>query len=232
MRRLATYLYDVEMHPWVDGGKLLDVGCGSGRYLQLMRALGWEITGVEYSEHAVRVAREAVGPEVHRGDVRDVAFSPDSFDAITLNHVLEHLADPGDALAELRRIASPGARLAIVVPNKQGLGARWFGRDWVGWDPRHFTYFSPDGLRIALERAGWCVEQVTTSSRGAHLFLAASAIVREGNDVQFAIDRAREDSLPGLERRKVRGLVMAERVARLLRRPVGEELFAVALRRD
>lgn len=227
VRRLATYLYDVELHPWVAGGRLLDVGCGAGRYLQLMRALGWNVIGVDTSSEAIRVARDVVGLEAHVGDVRDLGLLEASFDAVTLAHTLEHVPEPVDALRELRRVTRRGGRLAIVVPNVRSLGARCFGVDWIGWDhPRHLTNFTAEGLGAVLERAGWRPESICSTSRAAHLFMRASTAVRAGAEVQQAI---RTNERPPLSARtSIVALTQAERLLCAARRPVGEELLAVA----
>jgi SAM-dependent methyltransferase len=227
VRRLATYLYDVELHPWVAGGRLLEVGCGAGRYLQLMRALGWSVVGVDTSPEAIRVARDVVGLEAHVGDVRDLGLDDASFDAVTLAHTLEHVPEPVEALRELRRVTRPGGRLAIVVPNVKSLGATRFGADWIGWDyPRHLTNFSAAGLGAVLERAGWKPQSICSTSRAAHLFMRASAAVRAGAERQQAIGT---NARPPLRARtRINALTQAERLLCAARRPVGEELLAVA----
>jgi 2-polyprenyl-3-methyl-5-hydroxy-6-metoxy-1,4-benzoquinol methylase len=87
------------LHPYVEGGSLLEVGCGSGRYLDLMRALGWKrVVGVDFSAKAVEQAKDTLGLEVYCGELRDVVLEPESFDAVSLSHTLEHVPDPIDFL--------------------------------------------------------------------------------------------------------------------------------------
>jgi len=129
-----------------DGGKMLDVGCGNGRYLLTMRTLGWDVQGVEFSESGVRVCRQANLP-VHHGDLESAAFPGDSFDLITVRHVIEHIPDPQPFMRELVRVLKPGGRLVIETPNSQALGRAWLGGNWYANDvPRHLILFSPDNL--------------------------------------------------------------------------------------
>lgn len=75
-------------------GRLLDVGCGNGIFLATMKELGWEVAGVEPDRQAARVAREQFGLNVHVGTLEEAGFADGTFDAITMSHVVEHLADP------------------------------------------------------------------------------------------------------------------------------------------
>ncbi|KAF0242071.1 MAG: methyltransferase family, partial [Planctomycetota bacterium] len=85
------------------GGRLLDVGCGSGTLLRAMRDLGWSVQGLEPDAEAARVAREAHGLDVRVGTLDGPEFRDAPFDAITAHHVIEHVADP---IAFLREAAS------------------------------------------------------------------------------------------------------------------------------
>lgn len=87
----------LESHP---KGKLLDVACGNGVFLAKMRDLGWEVTGVEPDEQAVKVAREYYGLDVYKGTLEEVGFQDNTFDAIILSHVIEHVPNPISTLRE------------------------------------------------------------------------------------------------------------------------------------
>ncbi len=162
-----------------NGGRLLDVGCGNGRFLAQMRELGWEVTGVEPDPIAVQVARERFGLEVFQGTLEEAGFPDNSFDAITMNHVIEHVPDPIGLLTECRRLLKPGGKLVVVTPNIRSLGARLFGEAWRGWEPpRHLFLFSPKSLRVCAQRAGLQVQALWTTSKGARYFWAATRLIR------------------------------------------------------
>ena len=162
-----------------DRGRLLDVGCGNGRFLAQMRDLGWEVMGIEPDPKAVSIAKEHFGLEVFQGTLEEAGFPDSSFDAIAMNHVIEHVPDPIGLLAECRRVLKPGGKLVVVTPNIQSLGRRLFGEHWRGWEvPRHLFLFSPKSLRACAERAGFVVQNLRTTSKGARWIWAASRLIR------------------------------------------------------
>jgi 2-polyprenyl-3-methyl-5-hydroxy-6-metoxy-1,4-benzoquinol methylase len=140
----------------VPGGRLLDVGCGSGDTLARMCSYGWLGEGVEIDPKAVENARARHGLTIHLGQLGDLRFPGDSFDAITMKHVIEHVHDPVALFRECLRLLKPGGRLVVVTPNVSGLGHRWFGENWRGLEPpRHLHLFSPGALKICATRGGF-----------------------------------------------------------------------------
>jgi 2-polyprenyl-3-methyl-5-hydroxy-6-metoxy-1,4-benzoquinol methylase len=147
----------------VPGGRLLDVGCGNGDVLARMCRSGWSGEGVDTDPEAVANARTRHGLTVHLGRLEDLRFPGETFDAITMKHVIEHVHDPVGLVRESLRILKPGGRIVLVTPNVNGLGHRWFGEDWRGLEPpRHLRLFSPSALRMCAVQAGfhhpeaWC----------------------------------------------------------------------------
>lgn len=163
-------------------GRLLDIGCGNGQFLARMRDLGWEVMGIEPDPEAVRIAREHFGLEVIQGTVEEVKLPEQSFDVITMNHVVEHLLEPVVVLTKLRRLLKPGGKFIIVTPNAASLGRRFFKRNWLHWDPpRHIFIFSPRSLQSCAERAGLRVRRLWTSSKSARrMWMMSGVIARYG----------------------------------------------------
>ena len=155
---------------FVPGGRMLDVGCGNGRYLATLRALGWQAQGVEFSAEGVRVCRLS-GLSVHHGDLASAAFDAGAFDLVTVRHVIEHIAEPHPFMAELARILKPGGRLHLETPNSEALGRAWFGPNWYHNDvPRHLILYSPANLeRLASSHGLRKVETAMESSPKALL---------------------------------------------------------------
>jgi 2-polyprenyl-3-methyl-5-hydroxy-6-metoxy-1,4-benzoquinol methylase len=151
--------------PAVAGGRLLDMGCGSGAFLASMRARGWDTVGVEPDPAAREAARSRPGLAVFESVE---ALGDRQFDAIVLHHVIEHLPEPHRTLAMLSARLLPGGRLVMVTPNIRSLGRRVFGPAWVHWDPpRHLHLFSAPSLSAEVERAGLAVERAFTTGRYA-----------------------------------------------------------------
>lgn len=141
---------------WSGGrhGRLLDIGCSAGLFCELARSLGWEITGIEPSRWLADRARDRLGDAVLCARFEEVTLPPDSFDAVCLWDVLEHVPDPEVFLAKAVEALRPGGVLALNVPNLQSWIARALGRRWPLLLPEHLFFFSPASLRLLLGRHG------------------------------------------------------------------------------
>jgi len=140
--------------PWISGGRLLDVGCATGRFLQQMAAVGWRVNGIELDPEAAATAR-TVAPDVIVGDPAQVTLPRGSFDLITAFHVVEHLPDPARALRNMLAWLAADGLMVVEVPNVGGWGGSLFGRHWSGLDfPRHLVHFTPATMRALVERCG------------------------------------------------------------------------------
>jgi 2-polyprenyl-3-methyl-5-hydroxy-6-metoxy-1,4-benzoquinol methylase len=208
-------------------GRLLDVGCGDGAFLHRMQQRGWEVAGVDFDAAAVAAARQRYGLELFAGDLHDAHFPAENFDAVTLNHVIEHLYNPLETLQEIRRVLRPRGLLVLVTPNPDSFGHQQYGADWFGLDPpRHLHLFRPANLQALLERTGFRVRTLHTTAVHADVFLGASRSIRQA--------RRTGQSGPVSERiRPLRALVAAlERYGehlRLRRSPMrGEEIIVTA----
>ncbi|MCX8155618.1 MAG: class I SAM-dependent methyltransferase [Verrucomicrobiae bacterium] len=172
----------------VSPGSLLDVGCGDGRFLNEMKPRGWQVQGVEIDPQAVKIAREKYKLEVHLGDLKQANFSNDSFDAITLRHVVEHLPHPVDTLRECRRILKPGGHLVVVTPNTKSWGHSLFKQHWLGLDqPRHLMIFSPASMALCAKQAGFEKIQIVTSPANAETVFSVSfsLLLRHTHDMDL-----------------------------------------------
>lgn len=140
--------------PAAKKGSLLDVGCGSGRYLYLMEREGWTVKGVDiaYTDYG----RTGLGLDIYEGSLMSARFAPESFDAVTFWWTLEHMFDPLAMLREAYRIAKKGGIVVVGVPNIDSLEAKIFKEHWFHlFVPKHLYQFSPATLTAALRKAGF-----------------------------------------------------------------------------
>jgi SAM-dependent methyltransferase len=203
-------------------GRLLDVGCGDGRHLRLLRTLGWEVLGIDTDGAAAEVARKTFGLDVRTSTMREL---PEAwFDAVVLHHVFEHVLDPDETLRDIRRVLRPGGRCIIVTPNGASLAQRLFGRSWVHWDPpRHLQVFVPTSLRTVLARHRFSRIDVRTTARNARFAWSASTGIRLS-----ANERTGAGAPPLLRRISGLGFQVVESLALTVNGHLGEELVAVA----
>ena len=141
--------------PWQGFGRVLDVGCGSGRFLERLAREGWQVKGLDISTAAAEVARKVYGVEVVVGTYPDRHFADESFDAVTMWNSLEHMFDPLGVLKSAAAVLAPGGRLSAGVPNFASFGAGHFRENWFPLDlPRHLNHFTPETLKGALGTGG------------------------------------------------------------------------------
>jgi 2-polyprenyl-3-methyl-5-hydroxy-6-metoxy-1,4-benzoquinol methylase len=162
-------------------GRLLDVGCGSGQLLQKMQELGWQAEGIDFDSRAVQNARSK-GLTVQLGTLSNAAFPSDSFDAITMSHLVEHISEPASLLSECYRILKPGACAVIVTPNGDSLAHRVYRSNWRGLEPpRHLNIFTVSSIGELMQKAGFRRIISSTTIRGANtIFVASRSIERTG----------------------------------------------------
>lgn len=140
--------------PLKQRGSLLDVGCGSGRYIYILREKGWDAKGIDiaYTDYG----RKELGLDIYEGNLLKANFPSESFDAVTFWWTLEHMYEPLSMLRETCRILKKNGVLIVGVPNIESLEARIFKRYWFHlFLPKHMYQFSPDSLTMLLNKAGF-----------------------------------------------------------------------------
>ena len=161
---------------------ILDVGCGSGLFLLAMEQRGWQVFGVEPSDHASNFARTTLNLPVLTGDI--FAAQPGTtFDVITFWDVLEHTHSPRAVLQEAHRLLNPNGLLAINVPNWASWERKIFRDKWIAIDaPRHLYHFSPSTLSQLLQSCGFSVmemrSQTPVMNPASNLLRALGALAR------------------------------------------------------
>jgi SAM-dependent methyltransferase len=157
MRLIYKECSGIVMKAFPAGADILDVGCGYGHFVSVMRGLNFRASGIDPSPEVVTAARQN-GLDVQLSTVEDLSFGENSFDAVTMFYVLEHLYDPLYALKRVFHILRPNGLLIVRVPHTtpivRALAALNIKNNLYD-APFHLYDFSPDTLRRILALAGF-----------------------------------------------------------------------------
>ena len=168
--RVRRWLESRRVKRWTRGlppdARILDVGCGDGFHLHLLRDYGppgWTLEGVDTDPRAVAAAERA-GLTVHRGEVEELDLPAAAYHLVLMVMTVEHLADPVRVLRSVARLLAPGGRVVVVTDNAASPDFALFGgRHWGGYHfPRHFHLFTKPTLAKLAAAAGLTVEKVVT----------------------------------------------------------------------
>jgi SAM-dependent methyltransferase len=141
-------------------GKILDIGSGTGYFAATMKRVGWMVRGIEINEKARDFSITNFGLEVDPPQ-SITAYESNSFDCITLWHVLEHFHDPFKYISEISRLLKTGAVCVVALPNCSSYDANHYKRFWAAWDvPRHLWHFNPATFRLFSEKSGFILENL------------------------------------------------------------------------
>jgi len=192
----------------VRDGRLLDVGCAAGFFLEAASPV-YDVTGVELSAFASEYARRELGLRVITGDVTDGALAGEHFDVITLWNTVEHLADPVEALEAVARLSRPGSLVVLSTGDVSGPMARRNLREWnLMSPPYHLFFFSPRTIELLLAKAGFQLRRVVYDGFIATDGLLASSAARRiatvaGVGNVMTVYAVRGESAPASARRRL-----------------------------
>jgi SAM-dependent methyltransferase len=146
-------------------GRLADLGCWVGFLPAEAKSRGWAAVGVEPSGFAAAYARERLGVDVIQAPLLDAGLERDSFDAVFMGDVIEHLIDPATALERVREILKENGLLAMTLPDAGSRAARVMGANWWSVIPTHVQYFTRSSLATLLRHAGFAPLTVSTAPK-------------------------------------------------------------------
>ena len=132
-----------------DKGRILDIGAGTGDFLSVAKQNGWQTIGVEPSDKAKAIAKNKGVSFVEK----TAELENQSFDVISMWHVLEHVPNLDEQIKELKRLLKPNGTLIIAVPNFKSFDAKHYGKFWAAYDvPIHFWHFSKTAIQALFQR--------------------------------------------------------------------------------
>jgi 2-polyprenyl-3-methyl-5-hydroxy-6-metoxy-1,4-benzoquinol methylase len=141
-------------------GSILDIGSGTGYFASTMKKAGWQVKGIEINEKARDFSISNFGLEISGPD-HIKTIESNSFDCITLWHVLEHFHDPFKYISDIILLLKPGGLCLVALPNCSSYDAEFYRRNWAAYDvPRHLWHFNPSTFRIFSEKAGLVTKKI------------------------------------------------------------------------
>lgn len=141
-------------------GHLLDIGAGTGAFLNEMKHSGWQVTGLEPDAGARTIARDKYQLQLLESSTL-FRLESGKFDAITMWHVLEHVHALQEYIQTIVQLLKPGGRLIIAVPNHTSRDAEYYKTYWAAWDlPRHLYHFSPASMRTLMQLNGLEIDKI------------------------------------------------------------------------
>jgi len=154
--RVVTFKKILSSIPWKTKKKrLLDLGCGEGYLMEAASSIFDHVEGIDISHEACEKVKEK-GFVCHEGDLNDIAFPENSFDAVCISDVLEHIPFPKKMMKRVAQILKPKGELFIITPNIDSFVARLSGKRWISFKfPEHIAFYSPSTIRFLLNNTGF-----------------------------------------------------------------------------
>ncbi|MGE5108902.1 MAG: class I SAM-dependent methyltransferase [Sphingobacteriales bacterium] len=142
------------------GGNILDIGCGTGSFISVMKENGWRVRGLEPDEEARKKGADLYGLPLEP-IANFFQLPPGAFDVITMWHVLEHVHELHPYIKQLKSLLKPGGKLLIAVPNYSSADANHYKEFWAAYDvPRHLYHFSPKSMEALIHLHGMKIETI------------------------------------------------------------------------
>ena len=162
---------------------ILDVGCGNPSFLKAcQQELNCKTLGIDFSDEGSKEQSTLFkGLDLQVAEIKDLSLNLEP-DIITMWHYLEHDYTPLENLTYLKSIAKPSTTLIIEIPNFDSISRKKYNENWAGWHtPRHTSLFSPDNIKLLLDKSGWNVSQLLTyGTLNPYLLFWMSEIEQKG----------------------------------------------------
>ncbi|MBT1075039.1 class I SAM-dependent methyltransferase [Geobacter grbiciae] len=158
-RKLLDFVLSV-----VQNGRLLEVGCSVGFFLEEAKRAGFSVNGVELNEKAATLSK-GKDFDVRNCMLREAGFPSHEFDVVVMSHVLEHIQDLREFLADIKVLLRPGGKVIVSQPTPDGIVPKMQKKKWYGWVPNeHVWHFTPKTLSLVFAENGFDVVKVERNS--------------------------------------------------------------------
>lgn len=148
-------------------GRILDIGCAFGLFLEVASRRGWDVYGLELAGYSADIAGSRFPGKIFKGELFSAHYPDADFDAVTMFDVIEHVRAPGLFLAEVNRILKPSGLVVFTTVNAASLSATVMGSRWPHYKTEHLFYFDRSNLSRLLEKSGF--EPLYSSGAGKYL---------------------------------------------------------------
>ena len=173
MKKLTGYRYLDRIAEYAGSGKILDIGCAMGFFLDAARERGFEPYGVEFSTYSAEIARKKFGNDViFHGTLEQSDFNEDTFDVITMFDLLEHVRNPLNTLKIASRLLKRNGIIMITTPDLSRFLRLLMGKKWLHYKAEHLYYFHRNGILKLFVKAGFKIENIETAKKAFTLSYA------------------------------------------------------------
>lgn len=163
-------------------GNMIDVGCGSGYFLEAAKQKGWQVFGTEFTDAAVSICR-GKGINMSQGPLDARNYQPESFDVVTSFEVLEHINNPLEEAKQFHALLRRGGMVYVTTPNFNSLSRFILKSKWnVLTYPEHLSYFTPATLKNLFSDCGFRLVRmettgisITRATRSLHIATATGS---------------------------------------------------------
>ncbi|MFH1776635.1 MAG: class I SAM-dependent methyltransferase [Candidatus Omnitrophota bacterium] len=177
-------------------GRLLDIGCGNGIFMQTAQKRNWTVEGVELSPLLVNFLQKKKGLPAQCGNFEQIDFSHNKFDVITMWEVLDHVFSPKQILSKVSQLLNDGGIFVACVNNMNSLEKTLLGEKWRIINPEHhFTYFTPVSIKKLFGQAHFSIKKLYTKGFGLYEVISTRCYNEvPGGNTPYMLYRQREES--------------------------------------
>lgn len=162
--KIATFLLRLDkIKNYISKGKVLDVGCATGYFLEAAKLRGYTPYGVELSNYSSTIAKEKFGQEnIFNGKLEDCTFTSGMFSAVTMFDLIEHVRSPLDTVKAASSLLTSEGIIVITTPDNSSVSNKLMGKKWTHYKREHFYYFNKKSLDYAARE---CNMKIVYSER-------------------------------------------------------------------